>query len=148
VLTTQKGNLLSMSYVDLDEHLESIVGKHGRAKEAVDIRVALSQYPELQGFRHFTGEILLCSPEITMFCDDVLIQRYGKEFVAMPFTDDKGVRLHSNPVVFYIGIDNDNGFGIVPYTGWDEHFLSYPFDAKIVRKVKKFLDNHAPSYYL
>lgn len=142
------GNLLTMSYVDLDEHLERITENPGRSKEAVDIRLALSQYPELAGYRHFTGEVLMCSPEINVYCTDVEIQRYGEEFVALPYIDDKGVRLYANPVVFYIGIDNSHGFGIVPFRDWSEHFVKNGFDNNIIRKVKSFLDSHAPASYL
>ena len=149
MLTAEKGNLLSnMSYVDLDEHLESIVNVTGRSREAVDIRLALSQFPELVGHRHYTGEVLLCSTSLNPYCDDILIQRYGREFVALPFTYDKNVRLHANPVVFYIGLDNEHGFGIVPYKGWDDHFTAHGLDGKIVAKVRRFLNSHAPANYL
>lgn len=137
-----------MSYVDLDDHLERILHNPGRAKEAVDIRLAISQYPELGGYKHFTGEVLMHSKEINVYCTDVDIQRYGSEFIALPYIDDKGVRLYSNPIVFYIGMDNPSGFGILPYTDWDTHFVTYGLDNNIIRKVKSFLSAHAPASYL
>lgn len=143
-----QSNLLSMSYVDLDDHLDKIVGNSGKEKESVNIRIALSQYPELKGYKHYTGEVLLASSEINLYCDDVLIQRYGNEFVALPFTDDKGVRLHSDPIMFYLGLQNDNGFGIIPFTGWEEHLEKAGIDFLVIRKVRKFLLSHCPANYL
>lgn len=137
-----------MSYVDLDDHLANIVGLSGKETESVNIRLALSQYPELKGFRSFTGEILMASKEMNVYCDNVLIQPYGNEFVALPYIDDRGVRLHSNPVVFYVGLQNTNGFGIVPYQGWEEHLENAGIDLKVIRMVRRFLESHAPADYL
>lgn len=145
-LTTS--NLVDMSHVDLEQHLDQIVGEAGKGRESVDIRICLDRYPDLVGYRHHTNEVLLSSGEINPFCTGVLIQRYGKEFVALPYIEDMSVRLHSNPVVYYLGLDNDNGFGIIPYSNWEEHFVNNEISKEIINKVKDFLDQHKPSYYL
>lgn len=139
---------MGMSYVDIDDHLDNILGVSGKETEAVNIRLALSQYPELKGYKHFTGEVLLSSHEMNLYCDDVLIQQYGSEFIALPFVNDKNVRLYSNPIVFYMGMQNDNGFGIVPYLGWEEHLEKAGIDFLVIRKVRRFLESHAPANYL
>lgn len=137
-----------MSYVDLNDHLERIAGNDGKDREAVSVRVAITDHPELRGYRHFTGEVLLISPQINVFCDNVLIERHGNQFVALPFTVDKTTRLYSSPVIFYVGLQNENGFGIIPYAGWETHFEEAGIDPKIVRKIRTFLLQHCPVNYL
>lgn len=144
----QQSNLLDMSLVDLDDHLDRIADLDGKEKEAVDIRIALTRYPELKGYRHYTNEVLLCSPELNGYCDQILIQRYGKEYIALPYTEDAGYRLYSDPVVFYLGLDNESGFGIVPFANWDAHFEEYGIDPKIVAIARDFLEQHKPVSYL
>jgi len=139
---------MSMSYVNLEEHLASIAGLPGKEKEAIDVRIALSENPELIGHRLYTGELLLVSEKINQFCTDVEFRNYGNEVVALPYTTDKNVRLHSNPVVFYLGVQNNLGFGIIPFERWDSYFEQYGLDFKIIRKVKSFLESHAPVNYL
>lgn len=137
-----------MSYVNLEEHLERIVGFDGKEQEAVDIRIALGDHPELCGFRHITGHVLLAAESINVYCDNVLIERHGDELVALPYTDSKGIRLHSNPVVFYIGVQNDLGFGIIPRTDWEEFLVAAKIDNKIIRTIRKYLLNYCPANYL
>jgi hypothetical protein len=137
-----------MSYVNLEEHLDRIVGHDGKEREAVNVRLALTDYPGIVGFKHNTGEILLTSTEINVFCTDVLIEREGDALVALPFTESKGTRLHSFPTVFYLGLENTNGFGIVPFTDWDEHLQTAEIDQKVIRKIRSFLNAHQPANYL
>lgn len=137
-----------MSYVNLEEHLERIVGFDGKEKEAVDIRIALGDHPELCGFRHFTGQVLLASESINVYTDKVLIEQHGDDFVALPYTDSKGIRLHSNPVVFYVGVQNDLGFGIVPRQDWEDFLVEAKIDNKIIRTIRKYLLSHCPANYL
>lgn len=136
-----------MSYVDICDHLDKIVGKSGKERESVDIRIALDRYPDLVGYRHHTNEILLCSSEVNPYCTDVIIQRYGEEFVATPFIEDAGIRLHTNPVVYYLGLDNANGFGIVPFAGWEEHLVDAAIPTEIIKKISDFLNKHQPANY-
>ena len=147
-LVQEQSNLLNMSHVDLDEHLDSIVGKSGKERESVDIRLALHRYPELQGYLHYTGQVLMCSPEMNVFCDDILIEHYGEEHIALPYTYDAGVRIYSNPVIFYLGIDNPDGFGINPFNDWDKHFNDNCIDPKLIARVRDFLASHKPASYL
>lgn len=137
-----------MSYVNLEEHLERIVGFDGKEKEAVDIRIALGNHPELCGFKHITGQVLLASADINVYTDNVLIERHGDELVALPYTDDKGIRLHSNPVVFYVGVQNELGFGIVPRQDWEDFLVQAKIDNKIIRTIRKYLLQHCPANYL
>lgn len=134
-----------MSFVDLDAHCLSIVDNETR--ECVDIRVAVSRYPTLKGYR-YSNQVLLISSDLNVYCTDVEIQHNGDEYVALPYLMDAKVRLYSRPVVFSIGFDNPNGFGIVPYQNWQERFYKYLIDKDIVRKVQLFLDSHAPVNYL
>lgn len=144
----KQSNLLDMSYVDLDDHLDRILDLDGRNREAVDIRVALSRYPELLGFLHHTNEVLMCSAELNGYCDDIMIQRYGSEYIALPFTEDAGTRIYSDPVVFYLGMDNESGFGIVPFGNWESHFEAHGIDSKLIAKARDFLEQHKPASYL
>lgn len=137
-----------MSHVDIQRHLDSIVGKAGKERESLDIRLAIERYPELSGFKHPTGEIILCSSEINEYCTDVQLQRYGTEYIALPYLEDMGIRLYSNPVVFYLGLDNDKGFGIVPFSDWEQHFVENEIPKEIITKVKNFLGSHMPASYL
>ena len=137
-----------MSYVNLETHLGEIVGFEGREQEAVDIRIALGDHPELCGFKHVTGHVLLASDDINVYCDKVLIEQHGDEFVALPYTDSKGIRLHSNPVVFYVGVQNDLGFGIIQRQDWEDCLAEAGIDNKIIRTVRKFLLSHCPANYL
>lgn len=148
LLVQTQSNLLDMSYVDLDEHLERIAGNEGKEREAVSIRLAITDNPEVKGYKHYTGEVLLISKDYNVYCTDVLIERYGNEFVVLPFTLDKGIRLHSEPAMFYIGLQNENGFGIVPYVDWEAHLESAGLDHSIIRKARKFLLQHCPANYL
>lgn len=143
-----QSNLLSVSYTNLEEHLERIVGFDGKEKEATDIRIALGDHPELCGFKHVTGHILLASADINVYCDKVLIEHHGDELMVLPYMDSKGIRLHSNPVVFYVGVQNDLGFGIVPRQDWEDYLVEAKIDNKIVRTIRKFLLSHCPANYL
>jgi len=136
-----------MDAIDPAEHLSAIIGLPGKERESVNVRIALSQYPDLKAFKLHTGEVLLSDPEMGPYCDDVLIQRYGKEWIAMPFTEDGGIRLHTHPTVFFIGLENDLGFGIIPYANWESYLEEISVDFLVIRKIRNFLSSHAPAYY-
>jgi len=133
--------------INLEEHLEQIVGFDGKEKEAVDIRIALGDHPELCGFRHVTGKVLLNSESINVYCDTALIERHGNDFMALPYTASKGIRLHSSPVVFYVGTQNDLGFGIIPSADWEDLLVKAKIDNKIIRTIRKLLLSHCPVNY-
>jgi hypothetical protein len=135
-----------MSQIDLEAHLSVIVGKEGKDREAVDIRLALERYPHLVGFQN-GPELLLLSPEINCFADLVEIQNLDGKYLAKPYIEDKAIRLYSLPCLLHVGYDNPNGFGIVPYLNWHEQFELYGIPRAIVRKIENFLAQHCPANY-
>jgi hypothetical protein len=138
-----------MSYVNLEDRLGRIVGEEGKEKEAVEIRLALGRYNDLHGFLFQpTNEVLLCSGQVNQFATHVRIERQDNQFVALPYIEDIGIRLHSSATVFFLGFDNPNGFGIVPYCDWEEHLKKALIPIEIINKIKSFLDNHPPVDYL
>lgn len=136
-----------MNWLNLEDHLGKIVGTSGKEKEAVDIRIALDRYPDLKGCI-YEGQILLCSEEVNLYAVDALISRKdGNTHIAIPYIEDCGVRLYAIPSVIIIGVDNPNGFGIVPFSGWEEKLESDGYSREISTIIHNFLDSHQPASY-
>ena len=138
-----------MSYVDLSSHLDKILESDGKTKEAVDIRLTIGRYNDLHGFRHPTGEVLLCSAQVNQFATHVRMERDDQNrIMVFPYIEDLGVKVYSSPTAFYVGFDNPSGFGIVPYSDWDHHFGLAQIAPEILAKIVDFLAVHPPIDYM
>lgn len=134
-----------MALVNLDEHCENIIDNPGRSNELVNIRVAQSRYT-LEGYQH-GYEVLMCSPDLNVFCDKILIQKLDDRHVVLPYLEDAKVRLYSKPTVIDIGFENPDGFGVVPVDNWEETMAQCGLDKKLIRAVRKYLAQHTAIDY-
>lgn len=146
----RQSNLHGMSYVNLEERLDRIVGLEGKDKETVDIRLAMGRYNDLHGYLHApTQEVLLCSSQINVFATHVRLERDEIDrLIAIPYIEDMGIRVYGNPTIFYVGFDNPSGFGIVPYSDWEDHVRNGQVSIEVIVKIKDFLDSHPPISYM
>lgn len=136
------------STVNLSEYLTKVQDS-SLFKTAESLEETLIKYPDLTGYRSpITNEVLLISKGVNPYTDKVFIQEYDNKVVVLPYTDEKRQRLHSNPVMFYVGFANPNGFGIKPFGNWEEHMTNHGVGKDIIRKVKNFLDSRAPASYI
>lgn len=139
-------NLAPMSYVDLSMYLGQIADHPGKTREYVDGVISIERYPFLMGWKNHRNETVMCGDELNAFVTDVHIERYGEEWVAMPYLMDRAVRLYSSPVVFFIGMENDNGFGIKAYD-WRPAMEKAGISESVIRRVALFLSNRQPADY-
>jgi hypothetical protein len=147
--STERGNLGSMRYLDLNQHLDVINLKSGHERESVDVRIALDLFPTTaRGFELDNKQVLICSSEVNQFCNyvDFLTLDDG-QLIALPYIVDKQVKVFATPVAFYVGVENDRGFGVIPYDNWDGYFEQYQIAPEAVKIVRNRLDAHPPVDY-
>lgn len=136
-----------MAQVDLNAHLARIVGKPGKEREAVDLRLALRRYTDLVGW-DFHGKQYWVSKEINVYADFFVIEKIGDQYLALPYISDMGIRIFCQPFGFYLGFDNPHGFGIIPYNDWESHPVNSNVSESLIRQMRRFLESHQPVDYL
>jgi hypothetical protein len=140
-------NLDGVSFVDLQVHLSELGGLPGRTHEATDLRIALYEHPDLLGYQTPAGKVLPCSVSVNSLCDKVSLEYWGDDFMALPYLEDKGVRLYSNPPAFYLGVRNLNGFGVVPYQDWEQWLDEAKLDFSVRKYCRHEMQGKSPVYY-
>lgn len=136
-----------MRYIDIEDHLQQVSLNKGRSKELVNVYVAMQSYSNLKGFS-VDSQVLICSADINEFATHVEF-RFDEEsrLVAMPYIEEKGMRVHSNPAAFFVGERNSLGFGVWPYVSWQHYLEQYNVSPEAVKLIRSYLDNHAPVDY-
>lgn len=111
--------------------------------EVVDVRIAQHTFPDLTAYKDPDGVICYCSVAITPYVDrlDVKHDSEGRTYVT-GFTVDKGVKIYSDPPLYYVGRYNDKGFGDIPEAGWQERLEQSGWDEEIVKRIKDYFRRH------
>lgn len=128
-----------MDYLDtLDFNFPEGSSMHKSLEEAAE------RYPDLKINFVEIGGYQLCSKEINLFADRVDIRISKGLYIAEPYTIDSGIKMHSEPPNFVVGLDTPNGFGITPYqVGLDElETAEISIEAK--RIIKDYLASRPP----
>lgn len=134
-----------MGYRDLYEHL-TVLSDRGCTRQSTDIRVALDSFPDLQVYTHGQHTMLL-TKSVNEFVDLVFFDWDGDKLAVRPYIVDRGVTLHPIPAVYYVGCRNPNGFGIVPFKGWEELLAKHNIAPEINKLVTNHLNLHCPVSY-
>lgn len=138
-------------YVDVLSYLEDLEKTLGPDSNSYKVAAqAYKDHPHLRAWLDHLGCTRLCSVDVNQFVDRIELTHrteQGGSLEIMPFIDDKGVKVYSDPPIFIVGHRNSNGFGEIPLADWKEILEDSQISTEVQRKVKWYMGAHAPVDY-
>lgn len=139
-------------YVDLLKHLEMLEHRLGIESLAYKQQaLAFKEHPNLRAYLDHLGVVRLCTTDVNALVDSVDITHrtddVGGSLEILPFINEKGGRLYSDPPLFVVGYRNPKGFGEVPLVDWRDLMEDAGIANEVQRKVQWYLKAHAPVNY-
>lgn len=133
-------------YIDILQHLEDVKNRLGPKSKTYEATLqAIMDNPEMRAHRD-GGITRLCMAEANHYVDTLELVR-GDDFYAYLYFDNKGVRIYSDPPLFFIGHKNLHGFGVHPAPGWTEEMKTGNINPDVIKKVQSFLGANAAVDY-
>lgn len=128
-------------YHDLEHHIAELVKRESPV--AVDGRIAQDLFPDLKVFQDVQGGFRWCAPGANSSADKCFVQTddQGRIWI-MPYVEERGIIVHSDPPMICIGRNVDQGFGITPEPGWED--VVAQLHPNVTRIVKQHLLAHPP----
>jgi len=137
-------------YVGLMEYLDGLEEK-GLTREADNIWLAYSTYPNLRIYRDHLGIARLVASEVNQFVDtmDITHRSDNGTLMVMPFINSPttGGRIYADPPAYAVGYANPNGFGQVPLQDWKEFLDDACIGPVVLEKVRRLFEGHVPVDY-
>jgi hypothetical protein len=140
-----------LDYVDLNEEIERHRdGDWGKAMQIAEMQDA---FPDLKLFRDHWGQIKFCSAAANDQVDTIEMDSChncdGKPIKLWTYVvvAPDGTRLYSDPPVFVVADQNQQGFGEIPRDGWEEELKEAGISRFVTQKVRDHLRGHPPINY-
>jgi len=123
----------------------------GLKKEFCELETSLKLFPDLEEHRDRWETIRLCTPSINKLTDDVEIRHScgccaDASLQAWPFKLIQGTYIYSKPTCFFIGQQNDYGYGEIPDPNWQDKLKEADIPQMVIDKIQAYLDNNPPIY--
>lgn len=137
-------------YVSLLKHLEDLEQNLGPDSNTYKTASqAFRDHPNLRAYLDHIGVIRLCSTDVNPFVDtmDITHRTEQGSLEILPFINDKGSRIYSDPPIYVVGYRNPKGFGEVPLADWEDLMKDSGLSVEVVRKVKWYLRAHRAVNY-
>lgn len=128
-------------YHDLESHIADLVNRESPV--AVDGRIAQDLYPDLKVFRDIHGGDRWCAASANPSADRcfTMTDNEGRVWM-MPYVEERGIIVHSDPPMICVARNVDQGFGLQPEPGWED--VVAQLHPNITRIVKQYLLAHPP----
>lgn len=122
--------------VDIEQHIADLVER--QSPVAVDGRIALDMFPDLKVFTDPQGSKRWCSPSVNAQAINtfVITDDQGRVWM-MPYIEERGVTVFSDPPLICVGRLVDAGFGTQPEPGWEEVMAG--FTPSVIKQVREYL---------
>ena len=88
----------------------------------------------------------VCSHEINYFVNEADFTIGPRLSVSM-FSYECTIPVYSDPPTFDIALANPNGFGYIPYPGWEETLDYFNINPDMVKKIRLYLSSKPPVDY-
>jgi hypothetical protein len=137
-------------YLSASEYLAKLVYSGSNWHRIDQIEELMKKYPSLRVYEDYLGRLRLCTYEVNSLVDEIFLWHRtdsGGSIEVLPFIQEDGVEIHSDPVIFIVGHANDKGFGEVPLHDWKNLLEDEKICKDVVRKIRDYLDKHAPVNY-
>lgn len=129
-------------YVDLEAYFTMLVESNN--PKATDGRIIQHSYPDMRAFIDRTGLTRWCTASVNSQVNHMFVVEDAEGVWMMPYLEEKGVIVHSDPPLLKIGAPVSAGFGIEPRPQWQEIVEEYGFADGIKRGIKDYLLRHPP----
>ena len=120
-------------------------------KEFSGLETSFKLFPDIEEHRDRWETIRLCTPSINKLTDDVEIRHScgccaDASLQAWPFKLIQGTYIYSKPTCFFIGQQNDYGYGEIPDPNWQDKLKEADIPQMVIDKIQAYLDNNPPIY--
>lgn len=137
-------------YVDLLEYIDSLERTLG--PDSLQYQATLQAYddhPNLRAWKDHLGVVRLCTVDVNLYCDtlDMTHRTDQGSLEVLPFIQDNGLRIYSDPPIYVVGYRNQNGFGEKPLADWDVLLRDAGIGDDVILKVRNYLLAHQPVNY-
>lgn len=133
-------------WIDTLDYIDSLESAYANSDKANKVRSALKAYPTLRAWKEPNGLVRLATPEVNYYVDQMEIRHRTDAMAAtlevLPFLEDFGLKLYSDPVFFAIGHKNPKGFGNVALEDWRKVLEEGCIAKEVISKVKWYLEAH------